>query len=355
MYFSEDDSRKRMYQTDGFADDLSSKRAALGYSQGGIPEDDESNMLFKMLCPQPITGLIIGKGGAVIKELNQTTGAKIKLSNNNEFFPTTQDRVLVLTGDKDGLSKAVKELVTRVAESMDRSQRKQAGGDPMAPLPESTNFTMRVLIPRIASGLLIGKQGAVIKQMSQVSSCKIQLAEEADPFDTKERIITINSAAVHSLVLGAQTVMSQLLLQKPNVRSYPNPMCSYGMQGGGGMPMGGMGGPMGGMGGPMDAPRGPPKMSGQRPPIADAGYGQPQQYGGQAPPTPYGQPMPAGQTIPGMSMRMGMPAMTGMMPPQYGAGGPIPPRGQPQGYTQQRGPAPGYGGPPQGAYGGYAA
>lgn len=42
-----------------------------------------------------MTGIIIGKGGATINQLNISTGAKIKLSQNNEFFPTTSDRVLV--------------------------------------------------------------------------------------------------------------------------------------------------------------------------------------------------------------------------------------------------------------------
>ena len=53
------------------------------------------NFYFKLLCPQFVTGLIIGRGGSVINQLNSTCGAKIKLSQNNEFFPTTTDRVIV--------------------------------------------------------------------------------------------------------------------------------------------------------------------------------------------------------------------------------------------------------------------
>lgn len=351
---SDEESRKRMYQQDGndFADVLSSKRAALdgGFSQSGMPVDDESNLLFKMLCPQPITGLIIGKGGCVIKELNQTTGAKIKLSNNDEFYPSTGDRVLACTGDKDGLESAVKELVTRIVESVDRSQRK--GGDPNAP-PESTSFTMRVLIPRIASGLLIGKQGAVIKQMSTISGCKIQLAEEADPYDTKERIITVTSSSIPAVVLGAQTVMAQLLMQKPNIRTYPSPMCTYGM--GGGMPIaGGIGGPMGGpppMGGRPGAPMGmmgggmKPNMPYGAQPGMPGGYGMPAY--GQAPQQPPQQPYGGARGYP---QQPGQQAMYGQAAPQgYGqapAGGAY--GGAPQGYGQA---APAYGQAPQQMYG----
>ncbi len=50
---------------------------------------------FKLLCPQAITGLIIGRNGSFINQLNGSTGAKIRLSQNNEFFPGSMDRILV--------------------------------------------------------------------------------------------------------------------------------------------------------------------------------------------------------------------------------------------------------------------
>lgn len=55
----------------------------------------EGTLYFKLLCPQSITGLIIGRGGSIINQLNANTGAKIKLSQNNEFFPGTNDRILL--------------------------------------------------------------------------------------------------------------------------------------------------------------------------------------------------------------------------------------------------------------------
>lgn len=95
-------------------------------------------LYFKMLCPQHITGLIIGKGGSVINQLNSICGAKIKLSQNNEFFPTTNDRVIssksilflnlflifneivsyfyLVYGPREGLMNAVRELVTKIVE-----------------------------------------------------------------------------------------------------------------------------------------------------------------------------------------------------------------------------------------------
>lgn len=251
----DEETRKRMYH-DSSASFLSNKRAA--FDNDGYPnsmmmvEDDENNLFFKMLCPQAVTGLIIGKGGSVIKQLNDTTGARIKLSSNAEFYPETDERVLVLSGAKLGLSNAVKELVSRVAEALDKRDKPldQFGE------PEVSTFTMRVLIPRGASGLMIGKQGSVIKQMSSLSSCKIQLGEEIDTYDTRERIVCVTGNTISALVLGCQTVMTQLINQKPSARTYPSPYSNYAALSGMGMGMGGNMGPPGGMGGSMGPPGG---------------------------------------------------------------------------------------------------
>lgn len=77
-----------------------SSLAALGTSSGGtttpsLYSNEVETHLFKLLCPQSITGLIIGRKGAIINQLNQNTGAKIRLSQNNEFFPGTSDRILL--------------------------------------------------------------------------------------------------------------------------------------------------------------------------------------------------------------------------------------------------------------------
>jgi transcription antitermination factor NusA-like protein len=42
------------------------------------------------------------------------------------------------------------------------------------------------------TGVMIGRQGAVIKNLSEASNCHMVLAEMNDPFNTKERIMVIN-------------------------------------------------------------------------------------------------------------------------------------------------------------------
>ena len=69
-----------------------------------------------MLCPNSVVGSIIGIGGAVINQLNQSTGARIKVSQNKEFFPDSTDRVIAISGSMDNISVAIQELVTKMIE-----------------------------------------------------------------------------------------------------------------------------------------------------------------------------------------------------------------------------------------------
>ena len=52
----------------------------------------------------------------MISQLNQKTGAKIKLSQNQDFFPMTNDRVIAISGEQECIAVAVGELITKIIE-----------------------------------------------------------------------------------------------------------------------------------------------------------------------------------------------------------------------------------------------
>jgi hypothetical protein len=117
------------------------------------------------------------------------------------------------------------------------------------------SFQIRLLIPRASAGVLIGKGGAIIKQMIDQSHCRMQMGEEADPYSTNERILILNASSTHELanvshprnrsarlifvrilthvnfsffvfLQGAIEVMNMLHSQ-PKFRVYSNPTASY--------------------------------------------------------------------------------------------------------------------------------
>ena len=65
--------------------------------------------------------------------------------------------------------------------------------------PEGS-YLVRLVVPRPAAGVLIGKGGAVIKQISEATSCKLQLGDEKDPYGTNERLFNVSSSTVQHLV-----------------------------------------------------------------------------------------------------------------------------------------------------------
>jgi predicted Zn-dependent protease len=56
-----------------------------------------------------------------------------------------------------------------------------------------------LLIPHNSAGVLIGKGGAIIKQMIDRSQCRMQMGEEADPYHTNERVFVLNASSTNAL------------------------------------------------------------------------------------------------------------------------------------------------------------
>ena len=59
---------------------------------------------------------------------------------------------------------------------------------------------MKLLIPKAASGYMIGKSGSTIKAITEVTACKLQLVDE-DASMTHERVMIINSRTAPALVV----------------------------------------------------------------------------------------------------------------------------------------------------------
>lgn len=45
-----------------------------------------------MQVPDKLVGAVLGKGGATLRELQDTTGARIRISKRDEFAPGTTNR-----------------------------------------------------------------------------------------------------------------------------------------------------------------------------------------------------------------------------------------------------------------------
>ena len=83
--------------------------------------DDGQLKEIRILVNQGIVGGIIGKGGAKIKEIRETSGANIKAYQS--CAPQSTDRVIALKGPRDSLVPALRMCLEVVRENMDRGGR----------------------------------------------------------------------------------------------------------------------------------------------------------------------------------------------------------------------------------------
>ncbi|XP_065661780.1 RNA-binding protein Pasilla [Hydra vulgaris] len=164
-------SRKRSYNDEG-SERHSSKRT-----------HTESTPLLKVLIPNYAAGAIIGKGGANIGELQSRYGAKIRLSPNGEFYPGTEERIVILTGDVSQIIDLHNYIIDKVhADSME---------GPKGMRDEDRGQKVKIVCPNATAGLVIGRGGSTIKSLQEETKAKIMISGRDESKVMGERIITI--------------------------------------------------------------------------------------------------------------------------------------------------------------------
>ncbi|XP_026823392.1 far upstream element-binding protein 3 isoform X3 [Rhopalosiphum maidis] len=129
--------------------------------------------------PKQVVGLVIGKGGDMIKKIQADTGAKVQFINLNEDTP--DDRRCLITGNPDQVAEAKQRIESLVDSALNRSGNRQSGGNfnrnqswgnsgQTQPLNETT-FT----VPSAKCGVIIGKGGETIKQINMQTGAHCEI------------------------------------------------------------------------------------------------------------------------------------------------------------------------------------
>ncbi|XP_069039323.1 far upstream element-binding protein 3 isoform X3 [Lepisosteus oculatus] len=139
-------------------------------------EPDGNSAIQEILIPASKVGLVIGKGGDTIKQLQERTGVKMIMIQDGPM-PTGADKPLRITGDPYKVQQA-RELVAEIIRDKDqgdfRSGRSDFGSrlggsslDCSVPKPQ-------VAVPRFAVGIVIGRNGEMIKKIQNDAGVRIQ-------------------------------------------------------------------------------------------------------------------------------------------------------------------------------------
>eukprot|EP01134_Creolimax_fragrantissima_P005179 CFRG5179T1 len=189
---------------------LSTQTNVIGSNSVEGPEEK-----IEVMCPNNRVGVIIGRGGEKIRELQATSGARIQVLQDNQP-PGAVNKPVLISGDSDKVAVA-KKLVLEIIEDQPYGQAGGASSSFGGPsggnasyggagkFSESPYGTVKVElnIPSDSVGLVIGHGGTTIKRLQAESGSKIQL----DPDQGRpERTVSIEGFA-DSVKRGEQAVM----------------------------------------------------------------------------------------------------------------------------------------------------
>ncbi|CBX98066.1 hypothetical protein IAQ61_010171 [Plenodomus lingam] len=251
---------------------------------------DETNWLHVRACiGTSEAATIIGKGGENVTQIRRLSGAKCTVS---DYSRGAVERILTVSGQVDAVSKAFG-LIVRTLNQEDLETPSTS---------TSKAYPMRLLIPHILIGSIIGKAGVRIREIQEASNAKLNASDTLLPNSGERSLVVLGVAdAVHIAVYYvAQTLVEQL------TERFGGPAASqYATRSGmaANVVPGGMSvqpyvpQPAGGQ---YSHPQNFRREPTQRTP-AHGGYGAAHMHGGQPPqPSPYGHPnMPYGAGSPG--------------------------------------------------------
>ncbi|CAN4082609.1 unnamed protein product [Withania somnifera] len=119
----------------------------------------------RLLCPTASIGGVIGKGGVIINQIRQESGAAIKVDSSN----TEGDDCVISISAKEFFEdkysptfEAALRLQPRCNEKVERDSGR-------------TSITTRLLVPTSQVGCLIGKGGTIINEMRKITKANIRI------------------------------------------------------------------------------------------------------------------------------------------------------------------------------------
>lgn len=239
---------------------------------------DESQWLHvRAIISSAEAATVIGKGGENVTLIRRMSGAKCTVS---EYSRGAVERVLTVSGLVDAVAKAFGLIIRTL------------NNEPLeaASTPQSKTYPLRLLVPHILIGSIIGKSGVRIREIQEASGARLNASDQCLPLSTERSLVVLGVAdAVHI----ATYYVGSTLVEQLSERFGGPPASAYATRSGG--PAGVVPGGMqvvpyvphqaGGQWGPPETYRRP--AHGQRQPPAgygmQPGYGQPAQPHPQAP------------------------------------------------------------------------
>uniref|UniRef100_A0A7S1XDL3 K Homology domain-containing protein n=1 Tax=Compsopogon caeruleus TaxID=31354 RepID=A0A7S1XDL3_9RHOD len=156
-------------------------------SLASAPASDPRCELTRVVyVPNSCVGIIIGKGGETIRDLQLRSGAHVKVTPDKEAPVGAAERSVTIWGSPGCVDLAHCLVNDLVREGL-RKNMLTAGGradgvmDPASALAQSSaSITVVLAVPDDKIGLVIGKGGSAIRELQQRSGARVVVAREGE-------------------------------------------------------------------------------------------------------------------------------------------------------------------------------
>ncbi|KAF4510762.1 hypothetical protein G6O67_002630 [Ophiocordyceps sinensis] len=296
---------------------IATPSVAIGSEAGAssaATNDETAWIHIRAVISSPEAATIIGKGGENVSNIRKMSGAKCTVS---DYQKGAVERILTVSGIVDAVAKAFG-LIIRTLNNEPLNEKSTTA---------SKTYPLRLLVPHILIGSIIGKGGARIKEIQDASGARLNASDSCLPMSSERSLVVMGVAdAVHI----ATYYVGSTLLEQLNERFGGPAASAYATR---------SGAPAGSIPGGMQVVPYSPQPAGGH-------FGRPENYGRHQdrraphhmPAAPYAQQYPHGAAQPNPAM----PIHYGAQTAAYGAG----PHAQPH-MAHHSGPQP-HGGGPQG-------
>ncbi|OVA17937.1 K Homology domain [Macleaya cordata] len=164
-------------------------------------DDKEKPTYIRFLVSNAAAGSVIGKGGSTITDFQSQSGARIQLSRNNEFFPGTSDRIIMISGASTEVTKAIELILSKLL-----SEVHAEDGDDVDPRSK-----VRIIVPNSSCGGIIGKGGATIKSFIEESQAGIKISPQDHTYiGLNDRLVTV-TGTLEEQMRAISLILSKLM------------------------------------------------------------------------------------------------------------------------------------------------
>ncbi|KAI1078320.1 hypothetical protein F5B20DRAFT_582548 [Whalleya microplaca] len=195
-------------QGDTIVIDVSEPKPAVGGMTGtvAVPTGTPSNahdetawIHIRAVISSPEAATIIGKGGENVSNIRKQSGAKCTVS---DYQKGAVERILTVSGVVDAVAKAFGLII--------RTLNNEPLTEPSS--SQSKTYPLRLLIPHVLIGSIIGKGGVRIREIQEASGARLNASDSCLPLSSERSLVVMGVAdAVHiATYYVGSTLLEQL-------------------------------------------------------------------------------------------------------------------------------------------------